>query len=84
MADPRYYGILHFNLPGGCSFEPQQHFDVLKPGGLIAISATNLQGVYLSQTDRDAWRRILEHSVPVDTIGYSIFIYKFLGFDSEG
>ena len=84
MADPRYYGILHFNLPGGCPFEPQQHFDVLKPGGLIAISATNLQGVYFSQADRDAWKRILEHSAPVDTIGYSIFIYKFLGFDSKG
>jgi hypothetical protein len=84
MADPRYYGILHYNLPGGCSFEPQQGFDVLKPGGLIAISATRLQGVNLSQEDRDAWRQILEHSVPVDTVGYSIFIYKFLGFDGKG
>jgi hypothetical protein len=82
-ADPRYYQILHYNPPGGYFFEPQQGFDVLKPGGLIAISATNLQGVYLHQADRDAWRQILEHSVLVDTVGYSIFIYKFLGFDGK-
>jgi hypothetical protein len=84
LADPRYYQIAHYNMPGGYPFEPQQGFDVLKPGGLIVISATNLQGVYLSQADRDAWRQILEHSVPVDTVGYSIFIYKFLGFDGKG
>jgi hypothetical protein len=83
MADPRYYQIAHYNLPGGCLFEPQQGFDALKPGGLIAISATNLQGVYLSPVEEDAWRRILKHSVLVDTVGYSIFIYKFTGFDGN-
>ena len=84
MADPRYHGILHYNLPGGYLFEPQQGFDMLKPGALVAISATNLQGVYLSQADRDAWKQILEHSTLVDTVGYSIFIYKFNGFDGKG
>ena len=84
MADPRFYQIAHYNMPGGCLFEPQQGCDVLKPGGLIAISATNLQGVYLSPAEHDAWRRILKHSVLVDTIGYSIFIYKFPGFDGKG
>ena len=83
MADPRYYQIAHYNMPGGYLFEPQADFDVLKPGGLIAISATKLQGVYLRQAYRDAWRRILEHSVLVDTVGYSIFIYKFTGFDGK-
>jgi len=81
-ADPRYHGILHHNLPGGYQFEPQQGFDVLKPGGLIAISATSLQGVYLSVANRKIWREVLEHSVPVGTIGYSIFLYQFVGFDS--
>jgi hypothetical protein len=71
-------------MPGGCLFEPQVGFDVLQPGGLIAISATNLQGVYLSPAEQDAWRRILEHAVLVDTVGYSIFIYKFIGFDGKG
>ena len=83
MADPRYYQIAHYNMPGGFLFEPRVGFDVLKPGGLIAISATNLQGVYLSPTDQDAWRQILEHSVLVGTVGYSIFIYKFTGFDGK-
>ncbi len=83
MADPRYYGMAHYNLRGGYRYEPQQGFEVLKPGGLIAISATNLQGVYLSPADWDAWRQILAHATPVGTVGYSIFIYKFLGFDSK-
>jgi hypothetical protein len=84
MADPRYYQIAHYNLPGGYWFEPQQDFGVLKPGGLIAISATNLQGVYLSPAEREAWKKILAHSTLVDTVGYSIFIYKFNGFDGKG
>jgi hypothetical protein len=84
MADPCYYQIAHYNMPGGCLFEPQVGFDVLQPGGLIAISATNLQGVYLSPAEQDAWRRILEHAVLVDTVGYSIFIFKFIGFDGKG
>ena len=84
MADPQYYGILHYNLPGGCLLEPQQGFDVLPPGGLIAISATKLQGVYLQPADLANWRYVLEHSVLVDTVGYSIFVYKFLGYDGKG
>ncbi len=82
-ADPRYYGILHYNLPGGYLFEPQQGFDVLRPGGIIAISATSLQGVYLSRDDWNAWKQILKHSVLVGRVGYSMFIYQFLGFDGK-
>jgi hypothetical protein len=84
MADPRFYQMAYYNMPDGCRFEPQLGFDVLKPGGLIAISATQLQGVYLSPAEHDAWKRILEQSVLVDTVGYSIFIYKFPGFDGKG
>jgi len=82
-ADPRFYQILHYNLPGGCQFEPRQGVEALKPGELIAISATNLQGVYLSAAVRAAWTQIIEHSVPVGTVGYSIFIYQFIGFDGQ-
>jgi hypothetical protein len=84
MASPHYYGILHYNLPGGCLVEPVQGFDLLKPGGLIVISATNLQGVYLSPEDQEAWRQILKYCVPVDMVGYSIIIYKFQPFDHQG
>ena len=84
MADPRYYRIAHYNLRDGYRYEPQQGFEVLKSGGLIAISATTLQGVYLSPADRDAWKQILAHSTLVDTVGDSIFIYRFLGFDGKG
>ncbi len=82
-ADPRYYGILHYNLPGGYAFEPSEGFDSLKPGGIIAISATSLQGVYISPDVWDVWRQILNHSIPVGRVGDSIFIYQFLGFDGK-
>ena len=83
MADPRFYQITHYNMPGGCLFEPQAGFDVLRSGGLIAISATNLQGVYLSPGEQEAWRQILKHSALVDTVGYSIFIFKFPDFSGK-
>jgi hypothetical protein len=51
----------------------------LRPGSLIAISASNVQGVYFSPQLRGIWRQILDHSALVDTVGYSIFIYEFRG-----
>ena len=82
MADPRYYGIVHYNLPGGLLFEPQSGLDSLKPGGVIVISATHREGVYFTPAGREAWRQILEHSTPLDTIGYSLFLYRFNGLDN--
>jgi hypothetical protein len=86
MADPRYYGIPHINMPGGYIYEPQQNFlktpdgaigigNAISPG-YLAISATNLEGVYFSEQTRGWWREILKHATLVDTIGHSIFIYK--------
>ncbi len=82
-ADPRFYGIRHYNLPGGYPYEPKQDFGVLQKGGLIAISANNLQGVSLTPKDRQAWANVLEHSEFVDTVGYSIFIFRFSGFENN-
>ncbi|HZE87924.1 MAG TPA: hypothetical protein VE404_00180, partial [Verrucomicrobiae bacterium] len=76
MADPRFYGIPHVNLPGGYPLAPQARVEALPPGAFLAVSATNLQGVYFSPPVRDTWRSILAHSTLVDTIGYSIFVYR--------
>jgi hypothetical protein len=47
----------------------------VRPGDVVAVSATNLQGVYLDETDRPLMAR-LRAAKPVARIGYSIFIYR--------
>jgi len=80
MADPRYYQIPHIKLPGGYGFEPpergEESFDIAKIPGYVAISATNLQGAYFSPQQRAYWREFLKNATVVDTLGYSIFIYR--------
>jgi 4-amino-4-deoxy-L-arabinose transferase-like glycosyltransferase len=70
---PRRYGITYDWLP---SFylrdpDPAHHESTLK--GWVAISATNLQGVYLD--DKDTFARFRGRK-PAAKIGYSIFIYN--------
>ena len=79
MADPGYYQITYYNMPGGYIFEPEQDFEWLRPGGLLAVSATNLQGVYFSPADRQALKQVLAHCRLVEVIGDSIFVYQFNG-----
>jgi len=70
---PERYGIAYNWLP---SFylrdtDPAHHETALK--GWVAISATNLQGVYFENRDIFAWFRARK---PVAKLGYSIFIYN--------
>jgi hypothetical protein len=44
----------------------------LPQSGFVAISATNLQGVYFSDRKLYDW---FKQRDPIDKIGYSIFIY---------
>jgi hypothetical protein len=93
MADPRYHGIPHINAPGGYIYEPQESFLQAADGtigitnatspGYLAISATNLEGVYLADDPRMWWRKILERATPIATIGNSIFIYKIDGIPTQ-
>jgi hypothetical protein len=83
MADPGFYQIAYYNMPGGFLFAQEQGYERLRPGGLLVISATSLRGVYLSPARRDAWKNLLEHCRLVDVIGYSIFIYQFKSFDDK-
>ncbi len=47
----------------------------VRPGDLVAVSATNLQGVYLSAEDRPLMERF-RRLTPIDQVGYSILIYR--------
>ena len=73
-ADPTYYKIDCTYLPGGAFFdEPLVKAPQLP--GFVAVSATNLRGVYFSEGSRNIYQRLLERE-PVAIIGYSIYVYR--------
>jgi hypothetical protein len=74
-ADPAYYGIEAEMLPGYTAPHAARITRDVRPGDLIAVSATNLQGVYLEPGDRELMARLgaLE---PVARVGYSIFVFR--------
>lgn len=70
---PQRYGIEYDWLPSHHLYNPAPDKPVaIDRNQLLAISATNLQGVYLENTDEFKWLRQYE---PIATIGYSILIY---------
>jgi dolichyl-phosphate-mannose-protein mannosyltransferase len=74
-ADPSYYGIDADALPGYSAPHPARVIREVRPGDLVAVSATNLQGVYLDPEDRPLMERF-RRSTPIDQVGYSILIYR--------
>jgi 4-amino-4-deoxy-L-arabinose transferase-like glycosyltransferase len=69
---PERYGITYNWLPSFVLRDPDPEKHELSRKGWFAISATNLQGVYLDDKNVFAWFR---ERKPVAKIGYSIFIY---------
>jgi hypothetical protein len=74
-ADPGYYGIDSEALPGYTAPHATHVTREIRPGDWVAVSATNLQGVYLDAEDRPLMQR-LRALRPVARIGYSIFVYR--------
>lgn len=70
---PERYGISYDWLPSYVLRNPTPEKQELSPKGWVAISATNLQGVYFKNKNWYAWFR---ERKPVAKIGYSIFVYK--------
>ena len=73
-ADPAYYGIEADLLPGYLAL-PRETVRAFRPGDVLAVSATNLAGVYLDPADRPMMDR-LRREQPVDSVGYSILIFR--------
>jgi hypothetical protein len=71
-ADPAYYGIDCTHLPGS-GFTERNPPPQLP--GYVAISATNLRGVYFHEQLRQFYAPFLSMK-PVAVIGYSIFVYR--------
>lgn len=72
-ADPTYYGIDYVCLPSGSSCPGGPRSPELP--GYVAISATTLSGVYLSDEERAFYRRLLDGAVHETTLGNSILVY---------
>jgi hypothetical protein len=72
-ADPQYYGIAGDLLPSYMTF-PRVVREV-SPGDVVAVSATNLQGVYLDPDVRPLMDR-LRALRPLAVIGHTIFVYR--------
>ncbi len=73
-AHPDYYGIDARCLPGSPWFLADRVGEPELPG-YVAVSVTNLVGVYLSDLWRERYRRLLERE-PVAVIGHSIHVYR--------
>lgn len=71
-ADPAAYGIRYINLPGGYPYGPPPQSP--RQPGVIAISATNLQGIFFSPDDPYASLRQL---TPIDVLHGTIYLYTF-------
>jgi len=69
---PKRYGISYSWLPSVYLEDPNPEQHEPAPGGWVAISATNLQGVYFSDKNLFAPMR---NRTPEAKIGYSIFVY---------
>jgi hypothetical protein len=70
-ADPRHYGLHYVNVEG--SDAPDDD----RPRGLpavLAVSATDLQGVYLPDDQRRYWSQFLKEK-PIAVLGGSIYIF---------
>ena len=73
-ADPGYYKINCTHLPGA-PFFGEQFAKAPELPGYVAVSATNLRGVYFDERGRDFYRPLQEME-PAAVIGYSIYVYR--------
>ncbi|RII26154.1 MAG: hypothetical protein CXR31_10625 [Geobacter sp.] len=74
---PQRYGIEYDWLPSHYLLNPAKERPVqIHSDQLLAISATNLQGLYLDDRNQFKW---LLQSQPIAKIGYSIFVYDLGG-----
>jgi hypothetical protein len=75
-ADPKYYGIHGDSIVGDYSRPPLQHIIPNQPG-VLAVSATNLQGIYMSKDERKQLDNIIKHSQLINILGGTIYLYLF-------
>jgi hypothetical protein len=73
-ADPSFYGIRYINLPSGYFMNPAARLPD-KPG-VIAVSATKLQGLYVYSDVADFYAALRARR-PRQILGGSIYLFDF-------
>ena len=74
-ADASHHGIAADRLPGYQPPPPSTLTREVRPGDVVAVSATHLQGVYLDPALRPLMERLRARQ-PLASIGYSILVYR--------
>jgi hypothetical protein len=74
IADPTAYQINYTNFPGGYDFN--RNVQITAKPGVLAISATNLQGIYLSKKTRNFYAP-LKNEKPLGILGQTIYLYAW-------
>jgi hypothetical protein len=74
-ADPEYYRLPAELLPGYMPPVPRKVVREVRPGDVVAVSATNLQGVYIEPEALPLMQR-LRALTPIAQVGYSILVYR--------
>jgi hypothetical protein len=77
-ADPVHYGIQYQPLPDTMSLRDHD-IDISLPRtpGVIAISATFLQGIYLTPRYRQVYALLRDHAVPIAVLNGTIYLYNY-------
>jgi hypothetical protein len=75
-ADPLTYGVHYVNLAGGWPFARTVELNPANPG-VLAISATHLQGIYLRRDMVAADRVALEGEQPFKVLNGTIYLYHW-------
>ena len=74
-ADPAYYGLAVDRLPGYQPAPPSSLVRHVRPGDVLAVSATLLQGLYLEPGMEGLMERLRARE-PDGRVGYSILVYR--------
>jgi hypothetical protein len=74
-ADPEYHRVPVDLLPGYMLPRPRTTVYAVAPGDVVAVSATNLQGVYVDAETRPLMA-LLRARTPIGQVGYSILVYR--------
>lgn len=76
MADPAYYGIRYTPLPGSFMLDGSPQLGAATGPGVIAISATHLQGTFLPPDLRKRYARY-RRLKPRQVLGDSIYLFDY-------
>ncbi len=75
-ASPAHHGITGEMLPGYSSPRVPRVTREVSPGDVLAVSATNLQGVYFEEEEDQALMARIRRLPPAGRIGYSILVFR--------